>query len=126
MPIPNPFQDFAAKYYGATGGTVNIETNFKDAVSGVVLLSRSVTKTAVTPSGSAIATAWRRRYRRYCHWLIKQADNYTNGVGVMFSSGFSPSITSAEATELAAVKSALYGLGYRYGSVLGPAPITPP
>lgn len=107
-------------------GQYNVSTVVKNAQTGIQVAEASQVQNLRVKAGSTRATEWRRRFRRYCHWLIRQADNATNGVGVIFSSGFSPSVTEAEFATLSAVKTALYGMGYRTGAPLGPAPISPP
>lgn len=108
------------------GSVITATQKLVDAVSGVVYGTKTLTKIFNPRTGNAIATAWRRRFRKYCHWLIHQADNYTASAGIFAVPGTGLVLSTAEATALAAVKTALFGLGYRYGTPTGPAPITPP
>jgi hypothetical protein len=110
----------------AAGQVTNGLSILKDALTGAILDSKAFTKVAVVTTGTSVAAAWRRRYRRYCHWLIHQYDNYTANAGVFAVPGFSPVPSGGEAVSLAAVKTALYALGYRYGTPTSSLPMTPP
>jgi len=79
---------------------------------------------AVSPSGAA--SRWRRRFRRYCHWLERQATNFSGNTGVFTPGPNAPVLSAGEITRLAAVATDLIGLGYVPGTPTTAAPITAP
>jgi hypothetical protein len=68
---------------------------------------------------------WRRKFRKYCHWLVRQAANLTANAGI-FALPPTPPLTTAETTALNAVAAALGTIGYIASAPAGGLPITPP
>jgi hypothetical protein len=108
-------------------GTYTVSTVVTNAVSGTPVVTATKTLTIVPAAVGATSTAWRRRFRRYCHWLSKQQQNFSASAGIFAGAGLIPALTTAEQTILAGVFAQLYTTdGYRPGVPVGPAPITPP
>jgi len=80
----------------------------------------------VPATGTVMSARWRRKFRRYVHWLERQATNFSNSVGVFTPPGISPVLSTAEITVLNGIKTFLSGLGYVVGTPAGAQPITPP
>lgn len=106
-------------------GTYLTTSQLINASTGGVLATRNRTIVSAGTNVLRQSALWRRRYRRYCHWLERQYVNYTTGSGV-FALPLSPALSTAEVAALTAVRSALSTIGYVPGAPAGTLPITPP
>jgi hypothetical protein len=75
------------------------------------------------PAG-VVSARWRRRFRRYAHWLLRQEANRSVGIGTV--SSLTPALGAAEVLALQGVSTALTGLGYAVPTIPGASAITPP
>jgi hypothetical protein len=108
-------------------GNYNATTVVTNQATGAQVGVASRALAIVASTVGTKSAAWRRKFRRCCHWLIRQQLNYTASAGIFAGVGLQPVLLPAEVTILAGVYAQLYTAdGYRPGGPLGPAPITPP
>jgi hypothetical protein len=104
-----------------TGNTT--VTNGLGAVVGTFANTRLFNPPSITQQ----TANWRRKFRRYVHWLERQNFNFANNLGIFAAPGPSPALSLAESTVLVGVAGVLAGLGYVVPTIsTGAAPITPP
>lgn len=68
---------------------------------------------------------WRRRFRRYAHWLEHQAALFAGSAGI-FSQPLIPPLVASEVLRLTTMTAALSVLGYVNGTPNTGLPITAP
>jgi len=107
-------------------GTYSVTANVVNAL-GTQVAQRMLPASRRVVTNVTASLAWRRRYRKYCHWLARQQVNFTTSGGIFSGVGLNPVLTTAEAAILAVVYGQLYTTdGYRPGSPAIGLPITPP
>jgi len=92
--------------------------------SGVIAkVNAAVNPKTRTPQQAS--ARWRRKYRKYCHWLVRQQANFLANAGI-FALPLIPPVQPQETTALSSVAAVLAGLGYIAAGPNTGRQITPP